>query len=204
MRVLIAEDDPVSRKILESYLKQWDYNVTVTTDGDEALAKLTGDDPPNLAVLDWMMPGVDGIDICRKLRARENGPFVYIIMLTARGNKEDIAAGFEAGADDFVTKPFDKSELRHRVRAGARIVELHLSLNDKLNDLNESLGKLKQVHSLLPICPVCSNDRQEGDYKDRVKKYISSQPMEELAGSMCPNCRMAVGVEYIPEEEVSA
>jgi DNA-binding response OmpR family regulator len=195
MRILIAEDDAVSRKVLESYLKQWDYRVIATTNGTEALEKLTDNDAPHLAILDWMMPGMDGVDICRKLREREAAPFTYIIMLTARGEKDDIAAGFEAGADDFITKPFDKVELQNRIRAGERIVKLQLALEAKLNDLNESLGKLRQLHSLLPVCPVCSKKRDDREYIDKIKKYLSTQSVEQLAGSMCPECRVATGAE---------
>jgi DNA-binding response OmpR family regulator len=203
MRILIAEDDAVSRKVLESYLKQWNYKVVTTTDGSEALARLTGDNSPHLAILDWMMPGLDGIDICRKLREREAAPFIYIIMLTARGNKEDVAAGFDAGADDYITKPFEKAELQHRIRAGERIVKLQLALESKLDDLHASLGRLRQLHDLLPICPVCSKVRTEAQLISKAKKYISSQPMESLTGSMCPDCRIACGAEYAGAEQAS-
>lgn len=202
MKILIAEDDPVSRKVLESYLKQWDHKVVATTDGTEALEKLTEDEAPNLAILDWMMPGIDGIDVCRKIREREAGPFIYIIMLTARGNKEDIAAGFDAGADDFVTKPFDKNELRHRIRAGERIVKLQLVLEQKLADLNKSLAQLRQLHNLLPVCPVCNTNRNDTQYMNQLKKYISMRKVEELIGSLCPSCRVALGVDYNMGNEV--
>ena len=128
MKVLIAEDDSISRRILEAFLVKWGYEVMVATEGEEAWGILQGNDAPRLAVLDWMMPGRDGIDICRSVRQRKGRPYIYILLLTARGEKEDIVEGLEAGADDYVTKPFDPYELRARLRAGRRIVELQEQL----------------------------------------------------------------------------
>ena len=128
MKVLIAEDDSISRRMLEAFLVKWGYEVLVSTEGEEAWGLLQLNDAPRLAVLDWMMPGRDGIQICRTLRQRKGRPYVYVILLTARGQKEDIVQGLEAGADDYVTKPFDPFELRARLRAGRRIVELQEQL----------------------------------------------------------------------------
>ena len=128
MKALIAEDDSISRRMLEAFLVKWGYEVMVATEGEEAWAILQGNDAPRLAILDWMMPGRDGIDICRSIRQRKGRPYTYILLLTARGQKEDIVQGLEAGADDYVTKPFDPFELRARLRAGRRIVELQEQL----------------------------------------------------------------------------
>ncbi len=128
MKVLVAEDDSISRRMLEAFLVKWGYAVMVSTEGEEAWEILQGSDAPPLAILDWMMPGRDGIEICRSLRQRKDRPYVYILLLTARGQKEDLVEGLEAGADDYVTKPFDPFELRARLRAGRRIVELQEQL----------------------------------------------------------------------------
>ena len=128
MKVLLAEDDTISRRMLEAFLVKWGYEVVVAKEGGEGWRILQAKDAPRLAVLDWMMPGKDGIDICRGLRQRKARTYTYIILLTARGQKQDIVEGLEAGADDYVTKPFDPFELRARLRAGARIVELQEQL----------------------------------------------------------------------------
>jgi len=128
VKVLIAEDDSISRRMLERFLVKWGYGVLVAKEGEEAWGILQGKDAPRLAVLDWMMPGRDGIDICRSVRQRKGRPYTYILLLTARGHKGDIVEGLEAGADDYVTKPFDPYELRARLRAGQRIVELQEQL----------------------------------------------------------------------------
>jgi DNA-binding response OmpR family regulator len=123
MRVLIAEDDPISRRLLEATLERWGYEVLVTADGAEAWQALQRPYAPPLAILDWMMPGLDGVEVCRKVRAGGSPTPPYLILLTAKGRREDAVAGLEAGADDYVTKPFDRKELRARVRVGARLIE---------------------------------------------------------------------------------
>jgi len=126
--VLIAEDDPIFRRILESWFKRWDYRVTAVENGLDAWEVLQREDPPQLAILDWMMPGMDGIELCRKIRGREQGSYLYVLLLTAKDNKQDVIAGLEAGADDYLTKPFDVDELHARVRAGKRILDLQAAL----------------------------------------------------------------------------
>jgi diguanylate cyclase (GGDEF)-like protein len=128
MQILIAEDDPVSRRLLEIRLKKWGYHVVAATDGDQAWKVLQQEDPPRLAILDWMMPGLSGPEVCRQVRARAQEPYIYILLLTAKNQKEDLIEGMEAGADDYITKPFDSQELNVRLRAGRRIVELQAEL----------------------------------------------------------------------------
>lgn len=125
MKVLIAEDEPTSRWMLENTLVRWAYEVIPARDGEEALAALQEPDAPVIAILDWMMPGLDGIEVCRRVREQAREPYVYIILLTVRGDKAGPLEGMEAGADDFLGKPFDEEELRARLRAGERILDLH-------------------------------------------------------------------------------
>ncbi len=126
--VLIAEDDPIFRRILENWLQKWNYRVTSLENGLDAWSVLQQKDAPQMAILDWMMPGLDGVELCRRIRSHEEGPYKYVLLLTAKGSKEDVVAGLEAGADDYLTKPFDVNELRARVRAGKRILELQGAL----------------------------------------------------------------------------
>lgn len=124
MKILIAEDEPISRQVVESLLAQWGYEVVTAKDGEEAWWVLQEEDAPRLAILDWMMPGKDGVEICREVRKRVADPYTYIILLSARSQKRDIVEGMDAGADDYLTKPFDPDELRVRLRAGRRILDL--------------------------------------------------------------------------------
>lgn len=128
MRVLIAEDDVVSRRVLEAMLSKWGYEVVVTSTGTEAWEILRRNDAPRLAILDWMMPGMDGLQITRNIRRLGEEPYTYILLLTAKNRKQDIVDGISAGADDYVTKPFDASELKARLNAGARIIDLQSEL----------------------------------------------------------------------------
>lgn len=124
MKILISEDDDVSRRMLESILLKWQYEVVITDNGADALSALLSDNAPGIAILDWMMPQMTGIDVCKEVRRHGKEPYSYLILLTAKGRKEDIVFGIEAGADDYITKPFNMQELRVRLRAGTRIVEL--------------------------------------------------------------------------------
>jgi len=124
MRILVADDNPVFQTVLRAMLTQWGYDVVVANDGDEALRRLQEDSAPRLAILDWLMPGMDGIDVCRCLRANHRTPYTYVLILTSKAGTEDLVAALDAGADDYVTKPFKSGELRARLRAGCRILEL--------------------------------------------------------------------------------
>jgi len=123
-KVLIAEDDPISRRLLEVFLTRWGYEVAIAANGTEALQVLESKDAPRLAVLDWMMPGLEGVQVCQKIREHKDRPYTYILLLSARTQKEDLLRGLESGADDYLTKPFDAQELRARLHVGQRILQL--------------------------------------------------------------------------------
>lgn len=128
MKILIADDDDVLRHILQATLTRWGYEVVVSRTGLEAWQVLEGDDAPKLAILDWIMPGMDGIEVCREIRKRVDEPYIYVLLLTAKDRKEDVVAGMDAGADDYLAKPFDPEELKVRLRAGRRILDLQSEL----------------------------------------------------------------------------
>jgi DNA-binding response OmpR family regulator len=129
MRVLIADDNPVFQAVLEAMLTNWGYDVVTASNGQEALGILESEDGPRLAILDYMMPGMDGIEVCRRVRARQDSNYVYILILTAHAKLQELTIAMESGADDFVTKPFRSQELRARLRCGFRILELQQTLS---------------------------------------------------------------------------
>ena len=149
MRILIAEDDPATRRILTSRLSKWGYELVVTGDGKKAWEVLQAEDGPRLAILDWMMPGLDGAELCRRVRASADRPYVYIILLTALQREEDIVRGMEAGADDYVSKPFHPDELRVRLRAGKRILDLETELTATIATLRSERAKLEAAQQTL-------------------------------------------------------
>lgn len=142
MKILIAEDNAITLKMLKRKLGSWGYEVVSFTDGKAAWEKLQQDDTLNLLLLDWMMPGMDGIEICRKLKQQPKDTPIYIILLTARDQEDDIVAGLDAGADDYITKPFGNNELRSRVNVGRRIIALQNALleKEKLQAVFETAG----------------------------------------------------------------
>ncbi|MBI3654544.1 MAG: response regulator [Acidobacteria bacterium] len=188
VNILIAEDDPVSCYMLETTLLKWGYQVTVTGDGALAYQALQEKDAPHLVILDWMMPNLDGLELCRKLRQDPTKQSTYIIMLTAKSEKKDIITGLEEGADDYITKPFDREELRVRVRVGARIVELQQTLADRVNELEAALTNVKQLQGILPICSHCKKVRDDQNYWQQVESYISKHTDAQFSHSICPDC----------------
>jgi DNA-binding response OmpR family regulator len=136
MRILVAEDNLVFQWGLRTMLAQWDYDVVVVSDGEEAWRQLQDEDGPRLAILDWMMPGLDGIEVCRRVRATKRTTYTYILILTGKTDSQDIVTAMDAGADDYVTKPFRSAELRARLRAGRRILELQERLRLTLPPLD--------------------------------------------------------------------
>lgn len=128
--VLIAEDDPIFRHLLQHWLRQWNYRVVAVDNGDDAWGILQHENAPQMLILDWMMPGMDGVELCRRVRKKDPGPYRYLLLVTAKDDKHDVVAGLDAGADDYLTKPFDVEELRARVRAGKRVLQLQEALLD--------------------------------------------------------------------------
>jgi DNA-binding response OmpR family regulator len=188
MRILIAEDDPVSRVMLEVTLTGWGYKVQVTCDGRAACQALQVADPPQLALLDWMLPEMDGLEICHRVRSTQVGRAIYIILLTTRARKEDVIAGLDSGADDYITKPFDREELRARLRAGCRIVELQLSLAERIAEVEKSAARISQLHGLLPMCAWCKKIRDDQNYWQAVECYVASHSEVQFTHGICPDC----------------
>lgn len=188
MNILIAEDDLISRRLLQAALSKKGYQVQAYTDGRQALEALLSGDSPQLAILDWMMPEIDGVDVIQRLRKAKQDPYTYIILLTAKGHKEDIAEGLEAGADDYLTKPFDAKELHARLSVGIRMLELQNSLKEHVAKLQEALGNVKRLEGMLPICSYCKKIRNDENYWLQVESYISAHSDAQFSHSICPQC----------------
>lgn len=152
MKILIAEDEPLFRKLLTQLLSS-EFDLVVTEDGPSALVRLQEENGPVLAILDWVMPGMSGLQVCRELRASRRTAAVYVILLTARNTPADIVAGLRSGADDYVTKPVQAEELRARVQLGCRIIELRAALKTEVGALAVALAREKLLLNRLALIP---------------------------------------------------
>lgn len=186
MRILVAEDDAVSRRLLQSYLERWGHEVVTATDGEQAWA-LFQDSVFPILITDWMMPGIDGVELIRRVRAAapspEGPPYVYAILLTAKSEKEDLVQAMEAGADDFVAKPFDRDELRARLREGERIIQLEYDLQAQHRALQEAQAALME------------SERLAGAGK------LAAEVAQELGG---PLAELTAGIEQIRRDTLAA
>ncbi len=202
MKILIAEDDPVSRTVLEKTLLKWDYDVQVTCDGAEAWDAIQTPESARLLILDWMMPEHDGPELCQLTRALPEGNNFYILLLTAKTQKEDIVTGLDAGADDYVTKPFHRDELRARVSTGCRILQLQSQLASRIGDLESALSEVNRLSGLLPICAYCKRIRKGDDYWQAVEHYIAHHSQAQFSHGVCPDCyekHVKPELEKLPE-----
>jgi len=188
MKILIAEDEAASRLVLETTLKRWNYDVVSTVDGNEAWDALKEDDAPQLAILDWMMPNMDGVEVCRLVRSEPRLQNLYLIMLTALDTADNIVEALDAGANDYIAKPFDHKELRARIRVGMRVVELQNALAERVRELEDSIAREKRLQGLVPICSYCKNIRDDQNYWQRVERYIEEHTGAAFSHSICPDC----------------
>ena len=173
MRVLIAEDDDTSRLLLMAKLERLGHTIIAAQDGAEGWQTFV-QEQPQLVITDWMMPELDGLELCRRIRAHHQEKYAYVIMLTALAGKERYLEGMDAGADDFLTKPVDMDELTARLRAAERILALHT--------------EVKQLEGLLPICAYCKNIRDKDDSWQPIEGYISKRTEASFSHGYCPNC----------------
>ena len=199
MKILIADDDPTSLSILTAVLQVFGHEVVALSDGAEALAALLKPDAPRLAILDWMMPSLTGTEVCRRVRAQKSIQPPYLILLTSRDKKQDVAEGLLAGADDYLIKPFDSMELNARVEVGCRIVTLQNRLADKVLELESALAQIKTLRGIIPICARCKRIRDDRGFWDHVETYISAHSEAIFSHSLCPDCLIKFYPAKAPE-----
>jgi phosphoserine phosphatase RsbU/P len=193
MKVLIADDDRIAAAVLAQTLRRWDFDVTVATDGAEALDQLqAAGAAPTVAILDWMMPHIEGADICRRVRREMPLANMYLMLLTSLESKERVVAGLEAGADDYLIKPFDPEELRARINVGVRVLALQERLAERVKELQDALASVKELRGLLPICSYCKRIRADDQYWIQVESYIAERSNAQFSHGICPPCASAL------------
>jgi phosphoserine phosphatase RsbU/P len=192
VHILIADDDSVSRTVLVRTLELWGHEVAVVVDGLEACGQLIMPGAPLLAILDWGMPGLEGPEVCRKVRAATLRVQPYLVMLTARHTPEDLAEALEAGADDFLSKPFNRVELMARLHAGMRVLNLHRALTDRIQELEESRQREHHLRTLMPICSYCKKIRGDKNDWEPIDQYLAEHGYR-FTHAVCPTCIESVG-----------
>lgn len=188
MKILMADDNAVERRVLRLALERFQYDTTVCQDGAEAWDRLKAATGPTIAILDWMMPALNGTDICRLLRASPASSSVYVILLTSLDGTNNLVEGLDAGADDYIKKPFNIEELKARIQVGSRILHLQENLRKRVEELEEALANVKKLQRLLPICSYCKSIRDDKNYWQQVDQYIVQHSDVRFSHGFCPDC----------------
>lgn len=188
MRILVAEDEPLALRTLVRALTDAGYEVCAVADGLAALKALRAPDAPLLAVMDWVMPGLDGVEVIRMVRSAPTTPAPYLVILTAKEGLEDVVEALDSGANDFVIKTHDMRELVSRVRVGERVVGLQIELARRAEEAEQALAHIKRLQGLLPICCYCKKIRDDRNYWQEIEHYIHEHSEADFTHGICPGC----------------
>ena len=189
VKILIAEDEFTTRMMVQVCLEKWGYRVESVTNGNDAWVALQKPDAPHIAILDWEMPELDGVEVCRRAKELESVTPPYIVLLTGRDSKTDIVKGFDAGADDYMTKPFNDNELRARVRVAERLVRTQSSLSESVAELKEALNQVEMLENGIEVCRECQKifspyDGEWHGFRDIMEKGEDPR----FIARTCPDC----------------
>jgi phosphoserine phosphatase RsbU/P len=188
MRILLAEDHDASRSALRAWLTTRGHEIVAVGDGAEAWKILSADDPPRMAIVGWSMPHLDGIELCRRVRATSDLKAVYLILVSSQNHKQHLLQGLWAGANACLGKPLDPDELEAQIHVGGHVVQLHSDLAARLTELQDAFAKVKQLQGLLPMCTYCKSIRDDQEYWHRVEQYIGAHTKAQFSHGICPEC----------------
>ncbi len=188
MKLLIVEDDITSRLMLRGILARNGYNVVEAADGEEAMKIMDSSDSPMLAVIDWVMPVMDGITLCQKIRKKKQKNPPYLIILTARNEHKDIVVGLEAGANDYISKPYNPDEILARIAVGRRMIELQCELTARVHELESAQKYIEELHGVLPICSHCHKVSLDRNSWKKLEMYLTEHSTLKFSHSVCPEC----------------
>jgi len=187
-RILVADDEPVSRRLVQAILQQSAHEVLLAEDGLKAW-DLLRESSPNMLIADWVMPRMNGLELTKKARTELQRPtYLYIIIVTAKQRPQDILTGLASGADDYISKPFNREELKLRVTAGQRVLRWDTELQKKNHQLEEALAEVKQLKGIIPICMFCKKIRDDQNYWHQLETYMMNNAGADFSHSVCPDC----------------
>jgi len=202
MKILVIEDDLVTNRMIGKNLTNLGFDVIAAFNGLQGWETYCQEDV-HIVITDWMMPEMNGLEVLKKIRERDEKSFCYIILLTAKNNTIDVIEGISSGADEYIIKPFDKEELAVRVRAGQRIVKLQqelLATNKEqkklITELESALSQIRQLSGLLPICSYCKKIRDDKGYWNQLEVYIRDHSETEFTHGICPECSKVLISDY--------
>lgn len=199
MHILITDDDLTTRNMLSGFLKKMGHHVVEACDGKEAWNILQRGDILQLAIIDWLMPELDGLAVVKRARAHLNHRLLYIIMLTMKSDKTDIVEALNAGADEYLTKPVDFNELHARVNVGCRIIEMSARLDEQVKKLKTALDHIKTLQGIIPICSYCRKVRTDHGAWKKLETYILQHSEAQFSHGICPSCLKI----YDPESDTT-
>lgn len=188
IRALVADNNRTAAFMVKQALERWGVDAVIAADGVEAWAWLDRDRSISLGIFAWMMPGMEGPDLCRRIRADPAHDHMYVLLLTHRGTRQDLVTGLDAGADDYLVKPFDPEELRARVHAGLRVLALQRTLQERAALLHAATARVTELRRLVPICSYCRNIRNDQDYWEQIENYLRRHTDLEFTHGICPSC----------------
>jgi DNA-binding response OmpR family regulator len=195
LRVLIADDDRIATKILAAALQPWPFDVRIVHNGEAAWAALI-ECRPHIAILDWEMPGADGPELCRRARQVPDCAGTYIMLLTGREGRANLIHGLGAGADDYITKPFDREEFRVRMQVGASVAVLQQRLAERVDELQKVLAHVRQLEGFIAICSYCKRIRSDAQQWEQMEQYISDHSHARFSHGVCPECIGRMRIEF--------
>ena len=187
LRVLVADDSPIFLGMVSMMLSDWGFEVTACESGTDALKVTSSEDSPSIVLLDWMMPDIDGLEVCRQIRNNSANRYFYIILVTGKTDPEALVEAFKAGVDDFIAKPVDQSVLRARLRAGQRIVILRDEVH-KLRELKEAKQRIEWLEDILPVCMHCGKIRDQKQIWLNAEAYLEKVAGKNFSHGLCDDC----------------
>jgi DNA-binding response OmpR family regulator len=188
MKVIVADDNETSRLVLETVVSKLGFEVSAHSDGTDVWQAIQKEVEPSLMILDWMMPGLTGVEVCELVRQAEKSQSSYIILLTACDSKEQVVKGLSAGANDYITKPFDKNELLARLQVGRRVIELQSRLAQKIQELETALHEIKTLRGIVTICMHCHKMLNDSKSWERLEQYVEEHSLAQFSHGICPDC----------------